>query len=844
MRETAICFIALGRTKLSGYIIQLRKVLQFEDKKGYPDTTVIGGMDKYLHNWSALLAVSGLPSSTLLEIARICPPSPTYAQMNQTQRKKWAFSILRWLDQLEEPPKSSTVPGIKMADTVKTIKSPKPILKTAASDSLKIKPILSRSLDTPVIAVKGINEILHKRFLKLGIRTVRDMLYFFPNRHLDYSKRAFINKLAVGQENTIIATIWEAREVVLGKRRSAEATVGDETGNIRVVWFNQPYLAKSLKIGSKIVFSGRVTVFGGMPVFESPEWEPYEEKELVHTGRLVPVYPLTQGLSQRQVRRIVKPAIDQWVGQLEDFLPDELIKRLKFLKRQIAIRQAHYPDDEAVKDAARRRLAFDELFLLQLGVLNKKRNWQESRPGCPITTDRQKLTRFFESLPYQLTSAQTRALQDILNDIGQAKPMSRLLQGEVGSGKTIVATAALIMAVTDGYQCAMMAPTEILAEQHFNTIRHILSELGAETEDGLIYTYSGFLPKPISIALLIGDFGLAKKRKLQHLIFSGGIDIAIGTHTLIQKDTQFNNLGLVIVDEQHRFGVEQRSALRQKGANPHVLVMTATPIPRTLALTLYGDLDLTIINEMPPGRPLIKTRWLRPDQRDIAYNFIKQQVKNGRQAFIICPLVEESETIQARAAVVEFEQLSQEVFPEFKLGLLHGRMSSDEKNEVMLKFNAGDLDILVSTPVVEVGIDVPNATVMMIESADRFGLSQLHQFRGRVGRGKEQSYCMLMAERPSEIGKTRLDLIEKTHNGFILAEEDLKLRGPGEFFGTRQSGLPDLKMARLSDVTLLELARNEAIRLFKIDPELNQPEHSLLAAELNRVWHDVSSESS
>ena len=829
---------------MPGNIDQLRQILRLEENKGYPDTTVIGGLDKYLKNWLDQLAASKYDPSVLLQFSEICPPQPGYAALNRNQRQEWAVQMLFWLSKLVEPSKLSPADLQNPIDVIKIVKPLKVPLNITKAVAAINKKVFQPSLDVPVTSVKGINAVLQKRFNKLEVYTVRDLLYFFPNRHLDYSQRTHINNLAINQENTIIANIWEAREVRLGSRRSAEATVGDETGNIRVVWFNQPYLARSLKSGSKVVISGRVSIFGGMPVFESPEWEPYEEKDLVHTGRLVPVYPLTQGISQRQIRRIIKPAIDQWVGMLNEFLPPELIKRLRFLDIQTAIRQAHYPDDETAKDSARKRLAFDELFLLQLGVLNKKRNWQESQTGRSIRTNRPELNRFIESLPYKLTTAQNCVLQDILNDIGKTKPMSRLLQGEVGSGKTVVATAVLILAVADNYQGAMMAPTEILAEQHFNTIRRALSQVATETGDGLVYSYSGFLSKPVNIALLIGDLSQIKKHNIQQRIASGEINISIGTHALIQKDTSFNNLGLVVVDEQHRFGVEQRSFLRQKGANPHVLVMTATPIPRTLALTLYGDLDLSVINELPPGRQTIKTRWLKPEQRTAAYNFIKQQVIKGRQAFIICPLVEESESVQARAAVAEFEQLSQEVFPELRLGLLHGRMSSHDKDEVMQKFNSGNLDILVSTPVVEVGIDVPNATVMMIESADRFGLSQLHQFRGRVGRGPEPSFCMLMAERPSEIGKARLDLIEKTNNGFLLAEEDLKLRGPGEFFGTRQSGLPDLKMAKLSDVPLLELARNEANRLFKIDPELKKSDNKMLSLELSRVWHYGSRESS
>ena len=810
----------------------LRTILELEAKRGYPNSTVIGGLDKFLDLWAIQIIESISDIRVKEHFSAVFPPCPNYAAMEPAQRQKWISEILDLLDGRVAQTPDETRQG-KAQSPLKSEKT-----------RLKKKPPLNPAvLESPATVVKGINETLVKRFDKLGVKTVRDLLYFFPHRHLDYSQRAYINNLQAGQENTIIATIWDAREVLLGSRRSTEATVGDETGNVRVVWFNQPYMAKTLKTGSRIVISGRVTIFGGMPVFESPEWEPYEDKDLVHTGRLVPVYPLTQGLSQRQVRRIMKQAIDQWAWQIEDYLPPAIRNRLKLMDLPESIHQAHYPENEARKQEARKRLAFDELFLLQLGVLRKKHHWQESQPGMPVNTGRPELELFLNSLPYKLTAGQEQALKDILSDLQKAKPMSRLLQGEVGSGKTVVATASLLLAVADGYQGALMAPTEILAEQHFNTIRRVLSQLSQEEGEGNIYSYSGFLEKKLTVALLKGDLSQAKKRRVQEQIATGDIDIAIGTHALIQKDVEYRKLGLVVVDEQHRFGVEQRSALRQKGTNPHVLVMTATPIPRTLALTLYGDLDLSVINELPPGRQTIKTKWLRPDQRGSAYNFIRREVKNGRQAFIICPLVEESESIQARAAVAEYEQLSHEVFPDLRLGLLHGRMSTEEKDAVMQKFNLGELDILVSTPVVEVGIDVPNATVMLIESADRFGLSQLHQFRGRVGRGKEQSYCMLLAEKPSDISKERLDLIERIHNGFILAEEDLKLRGPGEFFGTRQSGLPDLKMARLSDISLLELARNEANRIFQADNELTAPENRLLAAELNKVWkHDSSTE--
>jgi ATP-dependent DNA helicase RecG len=598
-----------------------------------------------------------------------------------------------------------------------------------------------------------------------------------------------------------------------------------------------------MKAGERIVMSGRVKIFAGRPVFESPEWELAEDKELVHTGRLVPLYPLTSGLHQRQVRKLVKNIVDEWAGKLAEFMPAGIIKHLNLLSLNAAIAQAHFPDDTLLKDRARIRLAFDELFLLQLGVMAKKRKWQMEQPGVPFEIDKIILERFMASLPFSLTTAQRRVMSEIMGDLTRPVAMSRLLQGEVGSGKTVVALAALLMAVSNDFQGALMAPTEILVGQHFANICRMLAGMGkVEQTDESLCIFSGITDKPLTVALLISDVRGAAKKDLKERLSGGEIDLIIGTHALIQKEVRFARLGLVVVDEQHRFGVEQRSALRQKGYNPHMLVMTATPIPRTLALTLYGDLDLSVIDQIPPGRQEIKTKWFSPAQRDSAYKFLHKQVCEGHQAFIICPLVEESDSVQAKAAVAEYERLSTQVFPDLRLALLHGRMPAAEKDAVMGAFNRHECDVLVSTPVVEVGIDVPNATVMMIESADRFGLSQLHQFRGRVGRGAAQSYCMLMAENPSDIGKLRLDIIETTQDGFKLADEDLKLRGPGEFFGTRQSGLPDLRMAKLSDTALLELARKEAVKLFETDADLKAPGDRALAKELTRVWGQKSGE--
>ena len=800
-----------GKIALNQTIESLRKVLKLEQAKGYSDKAVMGGLDRFLRNLSP-------PDERLSGLLSL-----NYSALDTRARERWIKNILGQLDSGE--------PRVQPL--------PETIVAKQKHPTIRPKHGSERALEAPITSIKGINSSLASKFDKLGVKTVRELLYFFPRRHIDYSRIKPISELEIGAEQTIIANVWQAKQKRTGYRTgNTEAVVGDESGNMEVTWFNQPYLAKKLTTNSRIVLSGRVGEFRGRKVFQSPEWELLESDDLTHTGRLVPVYPLTAGLYPRTVRRLVKGTLDRWLPELTDFLPESVKKSAGLLPLPEAIRQAHYPDSEPSKDRARRRLAFDELFLIQLGVLAKKRDWQEEDIGHAFNVDSRHLEPFINSLPFKLTSAQIRILAEIQSDLSKTKPMSRLLQGEVGSGKTVVATAAMLLAAANGYQAALMAPTEILAEQHFNTICGLLSRAGGESGDAKpVCTFSSMLPRPIRVGLIIGGLKESSKQEIQQYISAGDVDIIVGTHALIQKGVDFQSLGLCVVDEQHRFGVMQRAMLRSKGSCPHVLVMSATPIPRTLALTLYGDLDLSVLDELPPGRIEIKTRFLSPEQRQKAYDFVRKQVAEGRQAFIICPLIEESEAIETKAAITEYEHLSQSVFPDLRLGLLHGRLSSAEKDEVMQRFRSGELDILVSTPVVEVGVDVPNATVMLIEGADRFGLAQLHQFRGRVGRGQHQSYCLLLAETPSAEAKERLSLLERIRNGFTLAEEDLRLRGPGEFFGTRQSGLPDLKMAKLSDVELLELARREAIRLFEADPYLQQEEHKLLASEVSRLWN-------
>jgi len=796
----------------------LTAVLKLEVKNGYSDRAVIGGLDNFIRKW----AESEARGASRLKAVLF--DGTAYSAKSIEERQAW---VARVLEEVERPsrPGPATVPKAAKSTTQKAKPAPAPAAR---------KPGM---LDSPATSVKGVGEAVAKRLAKLNVLTVRDMVYHFPRRFIDFSRRCSISELAMGQEQTVFVNVWEARTTMLGRMRSTEAVLGDETGNIRAVWFNQPWVAKQLKTNSRIALSGRVTEFNFSKVFENPEWELINEKELLHTGRLVPVYQLTQGLYPRQVRAWIKSALDCCVKDIDDYLPPSIRTGCNLIDLQRALMQAHYPADYAAQGQARQRLAFDELFLLQLGVLSRKKEWQEDQPGRAFRIEAGLMDKFIGSLPFKLTGAQDRVMGDICADLAWEVPMSRLVQGDVGSGKTVVATLALLMAVHNGYQGAFMAPTEILSEQHFNTLVRLLSEMGrAQQLEPYLYSFGGIFPSEVKVALLTGSMSAKEKSAVHAMIKAGEVNLIIGTHALIQKGVEFKGLGMVVIDEQHRFGVMQRTALRQKGFNPHLLVMTATPIPRTLALTLWGDLDISTIDEMPPGRQVIKTRWLKPDERNKAYNFIRRQVGEGRQAFIICPLIEESENLEAKAAIAEHERLQREVFPELRLGLLHGRMKGADKEAVMHEFKEGRLDILVSTAVIEVGIDIPNATVMLIEAADRFGLSQLHQFRGRVGRGEQQSYCMLLAENPSDQALERLRIIETVNDGFILAEKDLELRGPGEFFGTRQSGMPDLKMARLSDTHLLELARKEARKLFAADPALSSRQNALLVEQFHRMW--------
>ena len=630
-----------------------------------------------------------------------------------------------------------------------------------------------------------------RRLEKLSIQTFEDFLYHIPSRYDEFSLISKINRVQPGEVVTIQGTVSQINnEFTKNFKRLQKAEVADDTGIIEVVWFNQPYLTKVIHAQDKISLSGKIDWFLKKPVMQSPEYEIINSSPTIHTGRLVPVYPETRGISSKWIRRQVYNLLSENRGKFIEYLPDSIINEHSLITINNAIEQIHFPKTLENVEKSRQRLSFDELFLLQLSSMERKLNWNRNLIGNPfsISKFREKIEQFWNKLPFLLTNAQKRAVGEIFKDLTRDKPMNRLLEGDVGSGKTVVSAIAMFLSFLNGFQSVLMAPTEILASQHFKTINNLLS------------------PFKIKVGLATGS----QKTKIKDF------DVMVGTHAVLEKGIGFDRLGLVVIDEQQRFGVEQRAVIRNKGKNPHLLTMTATPIPRTIALTLYGDLDLSMLDEMPIGRKQIKT-WLVPqEKRTNAYSWIEKQIKTTKsQTFIVCPFIEESETMQTvKAASKEFENLKKNVFKNLKLGLLHGKLKSKEKEEILGKFRDGKIDILVATPVVEVGIDIPNATIIVIEASERFGLAQLHQLRGRVGRGDKQSYCLLFTESKNPETLERIKAMERHNFGAELAELDLRLRGPGEIYGTMQHGHQMLKIASFSDFDLIQKTRKAAEKIF------------------------------
>ena len=659
--------------------------------------------------------------------------------------------------------------------------------------------------------LKGIGPKIAYVLNKLGIYTVGDLLYYFPRKHVDYSTRTRIRDLEPGETTTVFGNIRSVEAFTTKNNLGVvKVRINDGSGSMSLNFFaskSNKFTLERMKQqfpkGAGIMVSGTVKInsYDGMPTLDKPVYSIMEDEILgesnINLARIVPIYPLSENLNIKTLRRAIFNTIQLFKNDIETVLPRKVIEKYNLMEKREAVEQMHFPKDNDSLHNARYSLVFEELFLIQLKLALLREENNKSISSIPLEIKKDGLVmRFINSLPFELTGAQKRAVNEILNDLNSTKPMQRLLQGDVGSGKTVVACIMLLAAIENGYQAAIMAPTEILAQQHYNNLVKWLTPLG------------------LSVELLIGSISKKQRTVSETNLRNGQANIAVGTHALIQDTVDFANLGAVVIDEQHRFGVKQRLALRKKSQNPQILTMTATPIPRTLAITMNGDLDLTIIDELPSGRKPILTT-MTNSRRQIA-SLIRREVESGRQAYIVYPLIEESETLSAKAATIEKEKWQNEVFPEYKIGLLHGKLKNDEKDEVMNKFKNKEYDILVSTTVVEVGVDVPNATVIVIENAERFGLSQLHQLRGRVGRSDLQSYCVLSSSTKSQETRARLDIMTQTNDGFVIAEKDLQLRGPGEFLGTRQSGLPDMIIADIvNDAKILELARAEAIDFVK-----------------------------
>lgn len=679
--------------------------------------------------------------------------------------------------------------------------------------------------DTPVQYIKGVGPARARLLERLGLKTIHDMLFFFPWRYEDRKNISKICDLRFGENGTAAGEVVSADIIVTPRKRMKifELTVSDGTGSLKSKWFNQPYLKKYFRKGQNVILNGTIkgNPYAGMGIeMENPDFELIgKEDTMVHASRIVPVYKATEGISPKQLRTLMFNTVHSYSYLLREYLPEDILKKNNLKLLQWAVREAHFPEEisdvvslNQRSSPAHRRLAFDELFLLELGLaLMKKR--EKAEQGISFRDSTMLVSAFLKGLKFELTGAQKRVLEQIRTDMKSSLPMNRLVHGDVGCGKTVVALVSILTAVENGYQACLMAPTELLAEQHFINIHGMVEALG------------------VTVVLLTSS---TKNRPVDG-IAGGRAQIIIGTHALIQEDITFKSLGLAVIDEQHRFGVVQRAMLRRKGFNPDILIMTATPIPRTLAMTLYGDLDISVIDELPKGRKPVITKVFFPSQKDGIYALIKGELSKGRQIYIVYPLIEESEKLDLKSAIDGYEAFIK-IFPEKNIGLVHGRMHHSEREEVMSRFKAGEIHILVSTTVIEVGIDVPNASLMLIVHAERFGLAQLHQLRGRIGRGGYDSFCLLMAYPPfSDEAKRRLEAMESTGDGFRIAEEDLSIRGPGDLFGTRQSGIPELQVADIiRDIGVLEQAKKEAFDLAEASPDLS--DYPLLKDALQRKW--------
>jgi len=676
---------------------------------------------------------------------------------------------------------------------------------------------MDNSEHTSIRYLKGIGPKREKAFSLLGINTVSELLYYFPRRYEDRTNLVHISGLKLGETQTIKAKVLALGQHDSWRRRRfniTEVAVGDDTGRVDCVWFNRPYLKEYFKPEAEIILYGKIELYGARLQMSNPEFEIItdEADARLSVGRLVPVYSLPEGFSQRTFRRLIKNALDEYLPKIKECLPYDIRRRNNLLNLVKALLNIHFPESLDLQKEAYTRLSFEDFFLFQLPLALRKLK-RKDKLGIAHKVEGELVSGFISRLPFELTSAQKKVLEEIKRDMALPRPMQRLLQGDVGSGKTVVAAASAMMAIQGGYQAAIMAPTEILARQHFNKIQG--------------------QAKGVKVILLTGSFDKKDKDKIYKQISGGSADLIIGTHALLEGKVRFKKLGFVVIDEQHKFGVGQRALLPVKGVNPDVLIMTATPIPRTLAITLYGDLDISVISGLLPGRLPVKTLLLEQSKRGEAYKLAKKELKSGKQVFIIYPVIDESYAMDISGAKKMYADLKAGEFKDFTLGLIHGRLKQEEQDKVMSEFKSGKIDVLISTTVLEVGIDIPNATCMIIEHAQRFGLSQLHQLRGRVGRGKDGSICVLISDAQTDEARFRLNAMVKYNDGFKIAEEDLKIRGPGEFFGREQHGLSELKIANpLTQMQLLKKAREEAIKLLSLDERLEARQNAFLREKL------------
>ena len=801
----------------------LIRILGLEKLNSYSNRAVTGGLDEFLR----------IHKKSLEACLKLYPiKNSSYFRLSPEMRKNWA-------EKVEEKYSRDRKSILNFSKKNRSkLKSKNALIKNQISSEL--------TLNTPLSDLKFIHSIGRRKLKTLNISTLKDLLMYFPRKHIDYSSVSKINNSIINQETTIIAQFISIKADGNFKLKSTKAIVSDGTGNIQITWFGQPYLSKQFKINNWVVLSGKIGSIGKKLTMDNPEYELLtsgfpKRENLIHAGNFLPIYPSNSDLAQRTIRNAVAKSLDKGIPLIEEFLPIGIRNKFHLVELQIAIKDMHLPRNIDTFFNAKKRLSFDELFLNQLNVLRRKSKRQISSYANSISLNDNSLDTFFSRLEFQLTKDQLKAINEIMNDLDSKKPMGRLLQGEVGSGKTIVALTSLIATAKCGYQGALMVPTEILAEQHFLNIKKEFEDQELDTGlDNVIHIkVPGFEDITIKVGLLIGSLKPKSKLLTQTLIRKHQIDIIIGTHTLIQEKINFPDLSLVVIDEQHRFGVEQRDALLRTKNTPHLLSMSATPIPRSLALTLYGDLELSTLLEIPPGRKPVITKWCGDEEsKKYAFDVIREEIGKGFQCFVVCPLIHESEQVRGRSVLTEFSKLKDEIFPEFRIGLLHGEMDLIEKSKIMYEFSNKNIDILVSTQVIEVGIDIPNASSIIIQSSERFGLSQLHQLRGRVGRGKIQGNCFTFSDFVSDQAIERLKIFEKHNDGFHLADQDLRIRGPGDYIGTRQSGVEGFRFASLTDLEMLENVRNQAKEIFLKDPTLSNDSYENLKKELLKNFED------